>query len=134
MHHNTAVRRLRTIAEDCDRAGSLLGGNGGLVAVYAFGPVLDQPGQELEAVNVVLVVDMPAAELPWGVEPPACSSLAHFLRLDKAPVLRRWSGGRPPSRSPGSLLGRHRLAPRAARLTVPTGGTRSSARCPPTSQ
>jgi hypothetical protein len=90
MHHNTAVRRLRTIAEDCDRVGSLFDGEDGLVAVYAFGPVLDQPGQELEAVNVLLVLGLPAAELPWGVEPPGCTSLAHLLRLDKAPVLRRW--------------------------------------------
>lgn len=90
MHHNTAVRRLRTIAEDCDRVGSLFDGGHGLAAVYAFGPVLDQPGQELEAVNVLLVLGLPAAELPWGVEPPSCTSLAHVLRLDKAPVLRRW--------------------------------------------
>jgi hypothetical protein len=96
MHHDTAVRRLRTIAEDCDRAGSLFDGEDGLVAIYAFGAVLDQPGQELEAVNVLLVVDVPAAELPWGVEPPGCSSLAHLLKLDKAPVLRRWrSADRP---------------------------------------
>jgi hypothetical protein len=90
MHYSTAVRRLRTIAEDCDKFGSLLGGEDELVAVYAFGPVLDHPGEDLDAVNVVLVLGLPAAELPWGVEPPGCTSLAHLLRLDKAPVLRRW--------------------------------------------
>ncbi|MBS2533221.1 hypothetical protein KGQ20_10590 [Catenulispora sp. NF23] len=90
MHHNTAVRRLRTIAEDCDKASSLLTGEDGLFAVYAFGPVLDHPGEDLDDVNVVLVMGLPAAELPWGVEPPGCTSLAHMLRLDKAPVLRLW--------------------------------------------
>lgn len=40
--------------------------------------------------NIALVLDLPAQELPWGVEPPRCTSLAHLLRLDKAPVLRRW--------------------------------------------
>lgn len=90
MHHNTAVRRLRTIAEDCDKFGSMLDGEDGLIAVYAFGPVLDHPGGDLDAVNVALVVGLPAAELPWGVETPGCTSLAHLLRLDKAPVLRRW--------------------------------------------
>jgi hypothetical protein len=90
MHHNTAVRRLRTIAEDCDKLGSLLSGEDGLVAVYAFGPVLDRPGEELDAVDVALVLGLPAAELPWGVETPGCTSLAHLLRLDKAPVSRRW--------------------------------------------
>lgn len=90
MHHNTAVRRLRSVAEGCDKLGSLLDGEDGLVAVYAFGPVLDRPGADLDAVNVALVVGLRAAELGWGVETPACTSLAHLLRLDKAPVLRRW--------------------------------------------
>lgn len=90
MRHNTAVRRLRSIAEDCDKVGSLLDGEGGLVAVHAFGAVLDRPGEELDDVNVVLVLRLPAAELPWGVETPECTSLARLLRLDKAPVLRRW--------------------------------------------
>lgn len=90
MHHNTAVRRLRSIAEDCDKFGSLLDGEDGLVAVYAFGPVLDRPGEDLDAVHVTLVMGLPAAELPWGVETPGCTSLAHLLRLDRAPALRRW--------------------------------------------
>lgn len=90
MRHNTAVRRLRTIAEDCDKLGSLLDREGGLVAVYAFGPILESPGEDLDAVNIVLVLGLPATELPWGVETPGCSSLAHLLRLDKSPVLRRW--------------------------------------------
>ncbi|NUP50024.1 MAG: hypothetical protein HOW97_22340 [Catenulispora sp.] len=90
MRHDTAVRRLRTIAEDCDKLSPLLDGHGGLFAVYAFGPVLDHLGEELDAVNIALVLQLPAAELPWGVETPGCFSLAHLLRLDKSPVLRRW--------------------------------------------
>lgn len=90
MNYNTAVRRLRSIAEDCSKLGSLADGEDGLVAVFAFGPVLDRPGEDLDAVNVALVLGLPAAELPWGVETPGCASLAHLLRLDKAPVLRRW--------------------------------------------
>lgn len=38
MNHNTAVRRLRTIAVACADFTSGLGGRDGLVAVYAFGP------------------------------------------------------------------------------------------------
>ncbi|WP_194895106.1 DUF7711 family protein [Catenulispora pinisilvae] len=90
MHFNTAVRRLRVIAEDCQKTGPLLDGGDGLLAVYAFGPVLDHPGQDLEAANIVLVMGMSADELPWGVEPPKCSALARLLRLDKSPVLWRW--------------------------------------------
>lgn len=90
MHYSTAVRRLRTVVDDCDKAGSLFDGEDGLVAVYAFGPVLDHPGQDLEAVKIALVMDVSPAELPWGTEPTACTSLAHLFRLDKSPVLRRW--------------------------------------------
>lgn len=90
MHHNTAVRRLRTIAEDCDKIGSMFDCEDGLVAVYVFGPVLDQPDKDHDAVHVALVMGLPADELPWSVETPGCTSLAHLLRLDKAPVLRRW--------------------------------------------
>ncbi|WP_194905807.1 DUF7711 family protein [Catenulispora rubra] len=90
MRHNTAVRRLRTIAEDCDKLGSLVDGEDGIVALYTFGPLLDRPGEDLDAVNVALVVGLPADELPWGVEPPGCTALAHLLRLDKTPVLKRW--------------------------------------------
>ena len=90
MRHATAVRRLRTIAEECDRLGSLLGADGGLVAAFAFGPVLDDPGHDLDVVHLALVMDLPAEALPWGVEPTECTSLANWLRLDKAPVMRRW--------------------------------------------
>ena len=90
MRHDTAVRRLRTIADDCDKLGSLADGEDGLVAVYVFGPVLDNPGEDLDALNVALVVGLPAAELPWGIETPGCTSLAHLLRLDKEPIVRRW--------------------------------------------
>src|SRR5260370_39163591 len=90
MRYATAVRRLRSIAEDCDRFSSLLDDDAGLLAAYAFGPVLEDPGQDLEVVDLALVMGLPAAELPWGVEPPECTSLASVLRLDKAPVMRRW--------------------------------------------
>jgi len=90
MHYDTAVRRLRTIADDCDKLGALLDGEDGLVAVYASGPVLDHPGQDLEVVNIVLVMGLSPNELPWGVEPPGCTALAGLLRLDKVPVVRRW--------------------------------------------
>lgn len=93
MRHDTAVRRLHTIAEDCDKFTRLLGGATGLLGAYAYGAVLDHPDRDLDAVNLALVVDLAAEELPWGVEPPECTSLADLLRLDKAPVLWRWRPG-----------------------------------------
>jgi len=100
MRFATAVGRLTAIAQDCDRVGSLLPGDeegdGSLLAVYAYGPVVDQAGRDMEVVRLVLVLDLPAEELPWGVEPPECTALAALLRLDKAPVLWRWRPGQWP--------------------------------------
>jgi len=70
MRYETAVRRLRTIAEDCDKWRSVLEADETiLVAVYAYGPILDDPGADLDAVDIALVLDLPADNLPWGVEP-----------------------------------------------------------------
>ncbi len=91
MRHTTAVSRLRAVAEACDRWSSVQDGltEARLTAAYAYGPVLEEPGSDSEFVHAALVIDLPAEELPWGAEPPECSSLAAVLRLDKAPVLWR---------------------------------------------
>ncbi|RZB14405.1 hypothetical protein StrepF001_37855 [Streptomyces sp. F001] len=88
MRHTTAVRRLRTITDACHRARRLPGG-GALLAVHAYGPILEGTG-DIPVVHIALVVDLPAEELPWGVEPPECTALANLLDLGKAPVVRRW--------------------------------------------
>lgn len=92
MRYATAVRRLRAVAEACDHWGSVQDGltETRLTAAYVYGPVLEEPGSDLDLVHVALVIDLPAEELPWGAEPPECSSLAAVLRLDKAPVLWRF--------------------------------------------
>ena len=92
MRYTTAVNRLLAIAEACDRWGSVQDGltEARLTAAYAYGPVLEEPGADLELVHVALVIDLPAGQLPWGAEPPECSSLAAVLRLDRAPVLWRF--------------------------------------------
>ncbi|RLU82527.1 hypothetical protein CTZ27_29805 [Streptomyces griseocarneus] len=95
MRYATAVRRLRTIAGSCTRA---LNSSADipLAAAYVFGPVLDAPGNDAEAVDVAFALAMPPAELPWGVEPPVGHVLADLLSLDKAPVRRVWRpAGRP---------------------------------------
>jgi hypothetical protein len=61
-----------------------------LAAAYVFGPVLDEPANDLEVVHVAFALDVPAARLPWGVEPPVCSALAERLGVTKAPVHRVW--------------------------------------------
>ncbi|MET7489382.1 hypothetical protein [Streptomyces sp. NPDC005538] len=89
MRYATAVRRLRTVADSCTRA-LVFPAEPPLVAAYVFGPVLDEPGNDVEVVQVAFVLDMPAAQLSWGVEPPACSALAERLGVTKAPVHRVW--------------------------------------------
>jgi hypothetical protein len=80
------VRRLRQIAEDAHRA-NVLREDPVLLAVYAFGPLLEHP-EELEAVDVALVCDAPTDELTWHAEPPWTLALVDVMRLNKAPV--RW--------------------------------------------
>ncbi|WP_055531623.1 DUF7711 family protein [Streptomyces graminilatus] len=89
MRYATAVRRLRTVADSCTRA-LVLSTEPPLAAAYVFGPVLDEPGNDVEVVQVAFVLDVPAADLPWGVEPPACSALAERLGVTRAPVHRVW--------------------------------------------
>lgn len=89
MRYATAVRRLRAVADSCTHA-LVFPAEPPLVAAYVFGPVLDEPGNDVEVVQVAFVVDMPAARLPWGVEPPACAALAERLGVTKAPVHRVW--------------------------------------------
>lgn len=98
MRYTTAVNRLRTVAEACDRWGSVQGGltEARLTAAYAYGPVLEEPGADVDLVCVALVIELPAEQLPWGAEPPECSSLASVLRLDKAPVLWRFRSSERP--------------------------------------
>ena len=84
MNFATAVRRLRTIAEDCERWSSVQDDDEtGLIAAYTYGAILDDPGANLDVVDIALVVGLPAAGLPWGAEPPGCSSLAYLLRLTR---------------------------------------------------
>lgn len=111
MHHTTAVRQLRAIADSCGRAATLFPDQP-LLAVYAFGPVLDGP-DGLDVVDAVFAIDVPPAEVPWGIEPPACRNLAAVMRWDKAPVRRFW---RPAARPVANHLIRRPL-----RIWTPAG-------------
>lgn len=85
MHHSTAVRWSRTLAERAERTVGLWDDEPVLVEIYVFGAVLDSR-EDLEAVDVALVLDLPADELTWGARPQSCAGLPALLELDKAPV------------------------------------------------
>jgi hypothetical protein len=89
MRYQTAVRRIRTVAERCQRASGLWDDEPLLVATYAFGAVLE-PGAEVDAVELAFVLNLPAEELPWCVEPQSLVGLPSLLEIDKAPVLWYW--------------------------------------------
>ena len=90
MRRDTAIRRLRTIAERCQQVSGLWDDDDPvLVAAYTFGAVLDGAA-ELPAVQVAFVLDLPADELTWCVQPQDCTGLVGLLELEKAPVDWYW--------------------------------------------
>ncbi|WP_249997537.1 hypothetical protein [Actinoplanes sp. M2I2] len=95
MRYEKAVRRLRTIADSCQRAVAYPGQEPVLVAAYTFGPIFDGP-DEVDVVRVAFALDLPAEEVPWGTTPPVSVGLVALLGLDKAPALRCWRSARRP--------------------------------------
>ena len=89
MRHETAVRRLRTVAARCQRASGLWDEEPFLVAAYAFGSVLD-PHAHVPVVQMAFVLNLPPEELTWGAQPQSCVGLPHLLEIDKAPVEWYW--------------------------------------------
>src|SRR6266536_215671 len=89
VRHETALRRLRTIAERCQRVSGLWEQEPVLLAAYVFGAVLDGR-TEVPVVQVAFVLDLPADELTWCTHPPSCAGLPRLLEIDKAPVDWYW--------------------------------------------
>ncbi|HZD74057.1 MAG TPA: hypothetical protein VE776_09275 [Actinomycetota bacterium] len=88
MRYATAVRRLRTIAEECDRHAKFWD-DPLVVAAYVYGSLLEGP-EEVERVQVALVVDMPPDQVTWWAEPPSAAAFAEIIGLGKAPVQWWW--------------------------------------------
>lgn len=88
MRYETAVRRLRTIAESCERPNRLTD-TPILVAAYVFGDLLDGR-TELPRVQVAFVIDCPPEEVTWFAEPSVGVGIVSLLDLEKAPVEWYW--------------------------------------------
>jgi hypothetical protein len=89
MRRATAVRRLRSVAERCHQVCHLWEPGNGLIAVHAFGGVLDLSSDEdgsIEVVQLALVVRHDPDEVTWCARPPTFSGLPYVLDLEKAPV------------------------------------------------
>jgi hypothetical protein len=89
VRHQTAVRRIRTVAERCQRASGLWDDEPFLLAAYTFGAVLE-PGVDVDMVDLAFVLNLPADELPWYAEPQSLVGLPSLLEIDKAPVRWYW--------------------------------------------
>jgi hypothetical protein len=89
VRHETAVRRLRIIAERCRRASGLWDDEPFLVGAYAFGHVLESRA-DVRTVQIAFVLNLPADELTWCAQPQSCIGLPHLLEIDKAPVEWYW--------------------------------------------
>jgi len=88
MRYDTAVRRLRIIADSCERP-NRLADPPVLVAAYVFGDVLDGRA-EFPRVQVAFVIDAPPEEVTWFAEPPVGVGIVSLLDLEKAPVEWYW--------------------------------------------
>jgi hypothetical protein len=85
MRHQTAVRRLHTIADRCQSVSRLWADEPFLIGTYAFGAVLDA-ATDVDAVQVAFVLDLPPDELTWCAQPQSCVGLPQLLEIDKVPV------------------------------------------------
>jgi len=89
MRYETAVGRLRTIADRCQQASGLWDDEPLLTGAYAFGAVLDRRA-DVDVVQVAFVLDLPPEELTWLSQPQSCVGLPRLLQIDKAPVDWYW--------------------------------------------
>ncbi len=87
MKRSTAVRNLVTLSKAADRHAALAGLDWPLRQMSVAGEILDGPAT-LEAVSVILGLEMPADELPWLALHPREQAVADMLRLPKLPIRR----------------------------------------------
>jgi hypothetical protein len=90
MKYQSAVGKLRTLTEACDRAKVFwFDTEPFLKAVYAFGEVL-AGADPLDAVQVAVAINLPPEEVPWESTPEGTDWLADELRLSKGGFLYFW--------------------------------------------
>src|SRR3954453_2820522 len=87
VKRSTAINRLREVADELERAKQWH--ESSVVAGYVFGVVLDDVG-DVDRIQIALVVDEPAGDVPWMSQPAHLEALASLLRFDKLPVTWRW--------------------------------------------
>lgn len=99
MRYRRAVEKLRILADACSDLLRFPVEEPFLRAAYIYGDVL--AGKDpLEAPELLLVVNLPATDLPWAAEPEDCRWLADWLKLDKLGYLYRFRSREDPVTNP----------------------------------
>ena len=93
MKLTTAIRNLEQIGAEATRYGEVQPHGWPLESMWIADDILDAPAA-LDAVTVLLLVDVPAKDLPWQVLNPVERAIAETLRIPKLPI---WRHGRPSS-------------------------------------
>ncbi|MBC6449853.1 DUF7711 family protein [Actinokineospora xionganensis] len=97
MKRVRALHHLRTVAETCadmaTRPQSIFPLR--VRELWAAGEILE-PVDELDAVTIALVVDLPVDDVAWLTEPSGAQHWANAAKLQTAPVTVRWRSARAP--------------------------------------
>ncbi|SDI77895.1 hypothetical protein SAMN05192558_112100 [Actinokineospora alba] len=97
MKRIRALHHLRTVADTCadmaTRPESIFPLR--VRELWAAGEILE-PVDELDAVTVALVVDLPVDDVAWLTEPSGSQHWANAAKLQTAPVTVRWRSARAP--------------------------------------
>ena len=87
MKRSTAISRLGDVVDELERAKQWRGAT--VNAAYVYGALVNG-SDEIDHVEIALVVDQPAARVPWLNRPADLEALAKLLRFDKLPLTWRW--------------------------------------------
>ena len=97
MKWTTAIGHVHGLAERCADMAELSSTIQTLsvTGLWAVGDILGTP-RDLDWVTVALVVDLPAAEVPWLCSPHGSQHWSQATRLSKNPVTARWRSAHAP--------------------------------------
>lgn len=82
MKWQTAIKKLRVLAEACEGTKRLPSEEPFLLEAHVFGEVVEG-AEPVDWVEVAFVLNLPAEEVPWASEPHGTAWLVDVLRLDK---------------------------------------------------
>jgi hypothetical protein len=89
VRYARAVQKLRELTDACERVKGWPPEDPFLVEAYVFGDLL-QGVDPLEAVQVALVLNLPADQVPWESHPHGTDWLADELRVSKGGFAYWW--------------------------------------------